>query len=126
MNSPPSDPSVNSDDALTLRTTFGSQKRKGPWVVPSRIVVHQRFGSTSLDFREATFASPVVTLELDVIAGAVLVRVPEQVTVNASAVSVLIGSVNKHDNAPPPPPGGPVLNIVGRMIYGSLNIRRPR
>jgi len=45
---------------------------------------------------------------------------------SGDALRVLIGSVNKYDNAPPPPPGGPVLNIVGRISYGSLNIRHPR
>jgi hypothetical protein len=105
---------------------MGSITRTGAWTVPGLIVVRQRFGSTSLDFRDATFTDRVTTLELDVRMGSVQVHGPDSLTVDTDAVRVVLGSLNQHDSAAVPAPGGPVLTIIGRIVLGSLIIRRPR
>lgn len=90
-------------------------------VVPPRVRLVGHFGSSLLDFTEAVFASPTVTLELDKTAGSTTIVVPEGATVNTDGLRVTVGSVRDSTVRRIGP--GPVhFVITGRSTMGEVRI----
>jgi hypothetical protein len=113
------------DEVLELRGVFGSVKREGRWRVPRTLRLHRRMGSVELDFTQADIRYPVIRIELDTIGGSIEARVPEAASVSLDAVAVTLGSVQDHRKQPPIH-GTPHFEIVGRLRWGSLEVRGPR
>ena len=113
------------DEVLELRGVFGSVKREGRWRVPRTLRLHRRMGSVELDFTQADIRYPVVRIELDTIGGSVEARVPEGASVSLDGVAVTLGSVQDHRKEAPIQ-GTPHFDIVGRLRWGSLEVRGPR
>jgi hypothetical protein len=113
------------DEVLELRGVFGSIKREGRWRVPRILRLHRRMGSVELDFTQADIRYPVIRIELDTIGGSIEARVPEEASVSLDAVAVTLGSVQDHRKQPPIH-GTPHFEIVGRLRWGSLEVRGPR
>ncbi|WP_326945384.1 MULTISPECIES: DUF1707 SHOCT-like domain-containing protein [unclassified Amycolatopsis] len=109
-----------------LNAKYSSLHRGGPWVVPSEMVVRNKYGSTKLDFTEAQVQSPVVHIELDAKWGSVEIVIPEHAAVDVNAISdVKFGSMEDktHSNGRM---GNPRYVLSGRVHGGSLVIRHPR
>jgi hypothetical protein len=113
------------DEVLELRGVFGSVKREGPWRVPRTVRIHRRMGSVELDFTQADMRYPVIRIELDTIGGSIEARVPEEASVSLDGVAVTLGSAQDHREKPPVQ-GTPHFEIVGRLRWGSLEVRGPR
>jgi hypothetical protein len=116
---------VAANDVLQLGATFGSVTRKGYWVVPRKLRVRSRLGSTELDFTEAQIDHPVVDVEIDVKGGSVEIRLPEGASASMDDVDVMAGSVEDHRrnlNSV----GTPHFHITGSLSWGSVEIRGPR
>lgn len=106
---------------IELRANMSKLRRHGKWQVPRELSVHNRFGSTELDFTEAVFDHPEVLIKLDVSGGSVQMLLPEHASVDANGVQVVAGSVKDKVGGSS---GRPRFVIEGRVTAGSLKIRR--
>lgn len=119
-------PMMSSDRRLVLSAKYSSLVRNGRWLVPPEVVVHNKYGSTKLDFSEAQVASPTVHIELDSKWGSVEVIIPEHASVDLNAITEikygsLVDKTGSDGRA-----GTPRLVFSGRLHGGSLTIRHPR
>lgn len=113
------------NDVMELGATLGSVNRKGHWVVPRRLRLRARLGSTELDFTEAQIDHAVVDIEIDVKGGSVEIRLPEGASASMDDVNVMAGSIEDHRKYREPM-GRPHFIITGALSWGSLEIRGPR
>jgi hypothetical protein len=117
---------VPSSERLELSAKYSSLVRNGRWIVPPEVVVHNKYGSTKLDFTDAQVAGPVVRIELDCRWGSVEVIIPEQASIDLNAITeVKYGSLEDKTRSDGRP-GTPRLVFSGRVHGGSLTIRHPR
>ena len=79
-------------EQLELRNVASSMKRSGRWTVPRRVVVHNKAGSVKLDFAEAVMLSPVVEVDLDVLAGSTELILPDGATADIDDLTMYAGS----------------------------------
>lgn len=114
-----------SQDVLELSHHFGELNRRGPWTVPARVRLVGYFGSTLLDFTEAVFSGPAVSLELDKTGGSTTIVIPDGATVNTDRLRVTMGSI-KDDTVHRIAPGPLHFVITGRCTMGEVRIRHPR
>ena len=119
------EPSNTADGTLELRGTFGSRKRKGEWRVPPNIAIDTRMGSTELDFTNAHFASDEVSIQVKMWGGSIELRFADGVSVETSGVGTTLASVEDHRKIPVAK-GRPRVTIIGKLTWGSLEIRGPR
>ncbi|MGH3931670.1 MAG: DUF1707 SHOCT-like domain-containing protein [Pseudonocardiaceae bacterium] len=112
-------------DVLELSHHLGVLNRRGPWRVPSRVRLVGYFGSTLLDFTEAVFSGPVVTVELDKTAGSTTIIIPEGATVDTDGLRVTAGSV-RDSTVRRITPGALHFVITGRSTMGEVRISHPR
>lgn len=108
---------------VEFRSTMSSVKREGVWVVPRDIVVHNRMGSTELDFTEAVIRHDEIHIEVDIAGGSVELLMPERVSVDSTAVNVIAGGVT--NKATGPAANSVRVVITGSVRAGKLEIRRP-
>jgi hypothetical protein len=112
-------------DRVELRGRFGSLKRHGEWMVPTRLALMRRMGSIDLDLTRARFAGPVVVIELDLKFGGLDLRLPAGASASIDDVEVIVGSASDHrrDAAAE---GTPHVVLTGKVMCGSVDIRGPR
>jgi Domain of unknown function (DUF1707) len=112
-------------EVLELSHHLGQLTRRGAWQVPPRVRLVGQLGYSLLDFTEAVFASPTVTLEIDKSGGSTKIIVPEGATVDTSGLHVTMGSIKVFTVRRIEP--GPVhFVITGRSTVGEVRIVRPR
>jgi len=106
-----------------LRTLFGNLERRGPWVVPDRLLVKATFGNAVLDLREARLTAPTTVIEARVAFGNLEIIVPPQLAVDCEAEAVF-GNVEHHGatGAVQADPGRPIVRIVGRATFGNIEL----
>lgn len=119
-------PMASSDQRLVLSAKYSSLVRNGRWRVPPEIVVHNKYGSTRLDFTEAEVTSPTVHVELDSKWGSVEVTIPENASVDLNAIREVKYGALEDKTRSDGRPGTPRLVFSGRVHGGSLTIRHPR
>jgi hypothetical protein len=103
---------------------FGSVRRSGRWVVPVRLPVTAWFGTVELDLREAILQRRHVVIDVNVLCGTVRLLVPEGVRVDVSGRTIL--STRELRIRRPGEPTGPVVEIGGTLVLGSIKARTPR
>ncbi|MGH3899448.1 MAG: DUF1707 SHOCT-like domain-containing protein [Pseudonocardiaceae bacterium] len=111
-------------EVLELSCHLGPLKRRGPWRVPPRVRVVGHLSFSLLDFTDAIFAGPTVTLELDKTAGSTTIIVPEGATVDTDSLRVTAGSVND-STVRRIEPGSVHFVITGRSTMGQVRIVGP-
>lgn len=109
-------------DSRSLSVLFGSTRRDGRWVVPVRLPVLAVFGSVELDLREAILQRRHVVIEASMLVGSLRLLVPDGVTVRVTGRTVL----TNRDLRVRPEPGGPVIEIAGTVVAGSLRAHAPK
>ncbi|GAA0225158.1 DUF1707 domain-containing protein [Saccharothrix mutabilis subsp. mutabilis] len=114
---------VASVEPLELKSTMSSVRRKGQWTVPKTVVVRNRMGSTELDFREASILSPVVEVELDVLAGSVKLVLPDDATVSTEGVDLAASSLKDKVGGTG---GRPHFVLRGHVTAGSVEVKRKK
>lgn len=119
-------PAHETTDYLELTAHGSSLKRSGRWVVPSRLLVRNKYGETNLDFTEAQLAGDVLSVELNCKWGPVTLTVPDGASVDTTGITeVKWGSINDGTNSARAS-GIPHYVISGRVHGGQLTIRNPR
>ncbi|WP_421840916.1 DUF1707 SHOCT-like domain-containing protein [Mycobacterium sp.] len=112
-------------DRVELRGWAGSLKRRGEWVVPSRLALVRRLGSVDLDLTKARFAGPMVVVEIDMRFGSLHIRLPAGASASIDDVEVYVGSAtDRRKDAPAE--GTPHVVLTGQVVCGSVVIRGPR
>jgi hypothetical protein len=105
-----------------IRAIMSAFERKGHWVVPRTMHARAFWGAVELDFREASLAPGVTTLEVRVTMGSVELILPPQLAIDVD-VSVIMGSCEQRHRAPvQPDPSRALLRVTGRVLMGSVEI----
>jgi hypothetical protein len=99
---------------------IGGMARKGSWQVPERTVGVSLIGGADLDFSDAEFAAPEVTITRWSLIGGIDARVPTGVRVEVSGFSLLGGH---RVRLPEPTPGAPVLRLRLFSILGGVSVK---
>lgn len=117
---PSMDRSQGSDEAETTFAIFGGVERAGNWRVRRNIANLTLFGGSGFDFRDATFTSDVVTLNVFCAFGGVDVVVPEGVNVRNETVAIFGGTDVKNIT---PSPGAPTIVLKGLVLFGGMDAK---
>jgi hypothetical protein len=112
-------------DDRPLHALFGSARRAGRWVAPARFPVTALFGSVELDLREAILQRSHIVIEANIVCGHVRLLIPEGVRVDVTS-RMILSSRQLRVRTPPGEPGGPVIEIGGTAVLGSIQARTPR
>ncbi|MFC6441371.1 DUF1707 domain-containing protein [Bowmanella sp. JS7-9] len=101
-------------------TVLSSNHRNGPWVVPRTLRIKTLLGNNKLDFTDAIFQHPTVTIKLTSILAEEVIWVPENVNVVVRASNILSSVTNQnraiaHRQAP-------TIIIEGAMVLGAIKI----
>jgi DUF1707 SHOCT-like domain len=118
---------VRPREVAEIRGTASTLRRRGRWAVPRRLRVISKAGSVRLNFTEAVIGSPVVEIDLDVVAASTVLVLPEGASVDADDVQLLACSVKVRGV----PTGfgsatGPHFVVRGSQKAGNLVIRHQR
>lgn len=114
------DRSNDSTEAETTFAIFGGMERAGGWRARRNISNLTLFGGSKFDFRDATFASDEVTLNVFCAFGGVDVVVPDGVNVRNETIAVFGGTDVKHIT---PAPGGPTVVLKGLVLFGGVDVK---
>ena len=104
---------------------LSSNERTGVWTVPSQITIYSLLGSAVLDFTDAIFRQPDVTVKIVGGLSSLEIFVPEQVTLSTNVFNILGSTENKA-----PSLGhlkqAPHIRIEGIQVLGSVEIKVKR
>lgn len=104
---------------------LSSNERCGAWTVPRQITLYSLLGSIELDFTDAVFQHPDVTIKVVGGLSSVEIFVPEEVTISTNVFSVLGSTENKA-----PSMGNlkqaPHIRIQGFQVLSSVEIKVKR
>ncbi|MFB9931877.1 DUF1707 domain-containing protein [Amycolatopsis halotolerans] len=122
----PPEPPFSEPPALVLRTTNGSVKQEGEWVVPRRILAQCGSGRVRIDFTRAVCRHTEIQLKMVCTgSGQVQVTVPRGWSIRVEELSATSGRVIDKA-ADPYVPGSPLIWVSGELASGRLKIRHPR
>jgi hypothetical protein len=118
------DRSGATEERDTMIAIFGGSTRKGKWRVRRSSTAIAVFGGVELDFREATFESPVVEILGFWCFGGMDVLVPDGVEVRDQTAGVFGGTdVSRLGD---PAPGAPVIVLKGLSLFGGVSVKGPK
>ena len=113
---------VEEEEKLT--SILGNSERSGRWQVPKRIKVFSLLGGTNLDFTDAEFFHPKVTIEVTSILGSETIYVPENVNVVSKAFSVMGGIENSAPSINTR--NAPTIIIEGTVVMSNISVKVKR
>ncbi|CAH9066696.1 hypothetical protein PSECIP111951_03865 [Pseudoalteromonas holothuriae] len=111
-------------DTLNITSILSSDQRTGEWIVPKHIHLNNYFSGIELDFRNAIFTHPEVTIEVNCIFGSDEIIVPENIDVITNTTNIL-GQVSNNRaglSSNTYNTQRPKLYIQGKVILGSVDI----
>jgi hypothetical protein len=110
-----------SEKSDTLVNILGNSDRSGIWTVPRELTVITFLGGSTLDFTNARFSGPNVTIKVISILGSDKIFVPENINIVSKAFCIL-GSVN--NKAPSiASHQAPTITIEGVVFLSDLSIK---
>jgi hypothetical protein len=114
----------DNDEIDTIVNIFGGSGRSGQWTVPREIRIVTIFGGADIDFTDAIFTTPNVTIKILCVFGGDNIYVPENINVVSKAFCILGGI----DNTAPSIASrqAPTLTIEGLVLFGGLDIKIKR
>ena len=111
-------------DQVAPRQSFAvlaTRNQAAEWIVPGSMSSLVVMGSDNYDFRQATFTSPHVALNLGVIMGSVVLRLPEGVAIVDKTVPIMATVETK--GMKPPTPGAPIIELRGFVFMGTVTVQ---
>ncbi|MFT7258316.1 MAG: putative membrane protein, partial [Glaciecola sp.] len=109
------------EDKETLINILGDTDRSGVWTVPKEIRLFTLLGSSTLDFTDARFSSPNVTVKVFSLLGSDKIFVPENVNVLSKAFCILGTSKNKAPSVAST--HAPTITLEGVIILSEISIK---
>jgi hypothetical protein len=113
-------------ELVRIDTGSGSAERSGRWVVPRRLEVRVRSGSTRLDFTEAVITQPSLEIAAEVRSGALVLITKPGITVDLDDVSVRSGVIKDRTQWSPSAPAILHIRVSGQVGSGAVAVRPPR
>ena len=115
-------------EPMVLSSGCGSSmNRDGYWQVPRSMVVRSKWGSgTKLDFTDAVFEHDQLDLRLEVVGGAVTLRLPAGASVSLTDLNSRMGSSINDRIGHQAQQGTPHIVISGDLSMAALNIKGAR
>ncbi|WP_339723839.1 LiaF domain-containing protein [uncultured Paraglaciecola sp.] len=112
------------EETDTIVNVFGGSCRSGQWAVPREIRIITIFGGADIDFTDAIFTTPNVTIKTLCLFGGTDISVPEDINVISKAFCILGGI----DNSAPSIASrqAPTITIEGLVLFGGLDIKIKR
>lgn len=109
-----------------LVAIFGGVEREGRWTPAPQTRAIAVFGGIELDFCEVDLAPGSVTVvDCFALCGGVEIEVPADVHVEVGGTGFL-GAFATRGRADAPPPGAPVVRVVGLAVMGGVEIKRKK
>jgi hypothetical protein len=110
----------NAEERDTIVNIFGGANRCGRWTVPKEIRIFSIFGGSSIDFTDAIFHTPNVTIKILCVFGGEEIYVPENVNIVSKAFCILGGI----DNSAPSIADrqAPTITLEGLVLFGGVDI----
>jgi Cell wall-active antibiotics response 4TMS YvqF/Domain of unknown function (DUF1707) len=113
---------ANRSPTKRLRVIMSSVERQGRWIVPKETAMRIFWGNAELDFREASLAPGVTSIDVRVTMGNLELILPPELAIDVDVSSVM-GSVEQRHRLPvEPDPSRPMLRVTGRVLMGNLEI----
>jgi len=109
--------------AEEITAVLGNESRKGPWVVPPRMVVRSVLGDCHLEMQQAVISQQVTTIDATVRFGTVTIFVPDGIDVRMTGRAVLGAKSSELQGQPQP--GAPVIMVHCDVLCGAVTVRRP-
>ena len=116
------DPTRPSQDRGFMIAIMGGAERKGNWTPPRHLTVLTLMGGAELDFRDATFATPEISVTLCSVMGGVEVIVPPGVRVESNGIAIM-GGFGTEEPGRPADPAAPIIRINGLVMMGAVEIK---
>lgn len=118
-------PSNNSEPQLNIRSILSTEHVTGEWIVPKEIYINNYTGNTELDFSNAVFTHPEVTVTINNIMGQDDFIVPDNVDVSLSTSNIMGSVSNKRPRLAMTnfSVQRPHIHIRGKIILGSVEVR---
>jgi hypothetical protein len=105
---------------------MGGGTQKGRWRIASRCTVVNLMGGADLDLRGAVVEGPETEIQVFSLMGGSDIVVPDGVHVELSGFAFMGGNDLKLEDAPPPPPGAPVVRVRAWSIMGGTDVKWKR
>jgi hypothetical protein len=112
-NVPAAAPAPAATPTLQLDAEWDSVRRKGVWQVPFSILATGSMGTVDLDFTNATFPGPSITVQLQVSTSTVKLRVGPDQEIRYTGLHLSGWSKLKDKAGAPTRQGGPVIELTG-------------
>lgn len=109
-------------DTKYLTVMFSSVERTGRWVVPRTLVARMMFGNVLLDFRDASLAAGITTLDLSTTFGSIELLLPPWLSIDVEVASIGGAVEERHRIARDHDPKEPLLYVMGVVRFGNLHI----
>jgi Domain of unknown function (DUF1707)/Cell wall-active antibiotics response 4TMS YvqF len=106
-----------------ITAVLGNESRKGPWVVPPRLVLRSVLGDCHLEMQKAIIGQHVTTIDATVRFGSVTIFVPDGIDVRMSGKAVL--GAKSSELRGEPKPGAPVIVVRCNVFCGAVTVKRP-
>ena len=119
-------PVLAAKEHVTLQSHSGSVKRDGPWVVPRRLEVDARSGSTSLDFTQAVVSHSTLDITVSMWASSLTLIVPPGAVVDTDGVALHSATIRHREVRGPGTSVKLLINVSGEIKQSSVSIRGPR
>jgi len=105
-----------------LRVIMSHVARRSRWTVPRTLELRVLWGNAELDFRDASLAPGVTTIDVKVLMGNLEIILPPHLAIDVD-VSSFMGSVEERHRVPPDgDPARPLLRLSGAVRLGNLEI----
>jgi Domain of unknown function (DUF1707) len=112
-------------EEIRIAQKGGSVSRTGQWTVPRRIDLRPSWCDVTLDFTDAVLTHHTLLIDMRMRGGTLTLVAGPGVVVDAEGLTVRYTEVEMR---PSPEPGATVVlrvELVGRMRYGRIEVRRP-
>lgn len=116
--------SSHSNTPDTVVNILGGSNRSGQWTVPSEVRILSILGGSDIDFTDAIFTTPNVTVRVFCLLGGNNIYVPENVNVISKAFCILGGIENTAPSIASRQ--APTITIEGVVMLGGLDIKIKR
>ncbi len=121
---PPRHPGGAAEPGNTIRSRMSSVTRRGPWMVPPSLYLHNHMSNVTLDFTQAMMSTQVVELRMNDVCSSLTLILPQAATADLNGLE-LIGSTANNKVRTGPPIGPLHLVVHGRVRFGSVTAKAP-
>ncbi|MEV6720026.1 DUF1707 domain-containing protein [Streptomyces xanthochromogenes] len=126
LASTPGGAAVEVKDVLRIDQQAGSVRKDGHWVVPRRIDLRSSWCDVTFDFTEAVITQDVLSIDMEMRGGTLLLVTGPGVVVNSESLSMRYSKGAVPRPAAPGTPRTLRVELTGHLAYGRIKVGPPR